>query len=299
MIEGVNTTELGVVVRPELPPERLREIARHAESAGLAELWLWEDCFYAGGLTAAATALAATEHLRVGVGVIPVPLRNVAITAMEIAGLARLHPGRFQPGLGHGVQDWMGQVGARAASPMTLLREYLAALRQLLDGERVTTEGRYVQLRDVALTWPPTERVSLRTAAVGPKTLALSGALSDGTILTGETTPAQLRQARAIVDQARSEAGLEGRHQLTVYVMAAIGAGAERRLADERRFWKAEPDAPLGIANDAGDAAAVAEGLDRWIEAGADVVVLQPAAGDPDLEAFVEFVARELRPLIA
>ena len=291
----MNTTELGVIFRPELPPERLRPIAQLAESVGLAELWLWEDCFYAGGLTAAATALAATERLRVGLGVIPVPLRNVAMTAMEIAGLARLHPGRFQPGVGHGVLDWMGQVGARADSPMTLLREYLTALRGLLDGERVTSEGRYVELQDVGLTWPPVERVPLYAAAVGPKTLALSGALADGTILTGETTPAQLRQAREIVDQARSEAGRSGRHHLTVYVMAATGEGAQHRLEEERRFWKVAPEAPLGVS---GDAHAVAAGLLHWIEAGADTVVLQPAAGDPDLARFVEFVATEVRELI-
>ncbi|MCW2521668.1 MAG: oxidoreductase [Frankiales bacterium] len=291
----MNSTGLGVIFRPELPPERLRDIAQLAESVGLAELWLWEDCFYAGGLTAAATALAATQRLRVGLGVMPVPLRNVATTAMEIAGLSRLHPGRFRPGLGHGVLDWMGQIGARAASPMTLLSEYLTALRALLDGERVSTSGRYVQLEDVALTWPPLERVELFTAAVGPKTLAVSGAIADGTVLTGETTPDQLRQARAIVDQARTQAGRGGRHQLTVYVMAATGPDAHRRLDEERRRWSVDPGAQLGVA---GDADAVAAGLQAWVEAGADTIVLQPAAGEPDLERFVEFAATEVRALV-
>jgi len=52
-----------------------------------------------------------------------VPLRNVALTAMEIATLARLFPGRLTAGIGHGVQDWMGQAGAKVESPMTLARE--------------------------------------------------------------------------------------------------------------------------------------------------------------------------------
>ena len=56
------------------------------------------------------------------------PLRNVALTAMEIATLARLFPGRLTVGVGHGVLDWMSQVGGRVESPMTLLREYTAAL---------------------------------------------------------------------------------------------------------------------------------------------------------------------------
>ena len=58
----------------------------------------------------------------VGIGVLPVPLRNVALTAMETATLHRLFPGRLTVGVGHGVQDWMGQVGARPESPVTLLR---------------------------------------------------------------------------------------------------------------------------------------------------------------------------------
>ena len=63
---------LGVTFRPQLPPERLREVAQAADRAGVAELWLWEDCFLEGGLTAATAALAWTERLRVGVGLLPV-----------------------------------------------------------------------------------------------------------------------------------------------------------------------------------------------------------------------------------
>ena len=101
-------------------------------------LWLWEDCFLESGIACAAAALAWTSRLNVGVGLLPVPLRNVALTAMEAATLDRLFPGRAMIGIGHGVQDWMGQVGARAASPLTLLREYTDALKALLAGERVT-----------------------------------------------------------------------------------------------------------------------------------------------------------------
>ncbi|GJF19306.1 hypothetical protein SHO565_03770 [Streptomyces sp. HO565] len=117
-------TALGVVFRPQLAPERLRAVSRVAEEAGLEELWLWEDCFLEGGISTAAAALAWTERLRVGVGLLPVPLRNVAVTAMEAATLHRMFPGRPILGVGHGVQDWMEQVGARAESPVTLLREY-------------------------------------------------------------------------------------------------------------------------------------------------------------------------------
>lgn len=148
-------TTLGVVFLPQLPPERLHAVARAADDAGLDELWLWEGCFRESGIACAAAALAWTERLRIGIGLLPVPLRNVAITAMETATLHRLFPDRPIVAVGHGVQNWMGQVGARPDSPITLLREYTTALRALLRGESLTTAGRYVTLDKVALDWPP------------------------------------------------------------------------------------------------------------------------------------------------
>ena len=132
------TPTLGIVFRPQSPPEELRAVVELAERAGVAELWLWEDCFLEGGLTAATAALAWSERLRVGIGLLPVPLRNPALAAMEIATVARIWPDRFVAALGHGIQDWMGQVGARAESPMTLLREHTLAVRDLLDGQTVS-----------------------------------------------------------------------------------------------------------------------------------------------------------------
>src|SRR3954451_10003417 len=148
-------TTLGAIFLPQNPPETLRDIARAADDAGLEELWLWEDCFLNGGVAAAAAALAWTTNLKVGIGIMPVPFRNVALCAMEIATLCRMFGDRAMPGIGHGVQAWMGQVGARAASPVTLLREYATALRSLLAGEEVSVKGRYVKLDAVRLDWPP------------------------------------------------------------------------------------------------------------------------------------------------
>ncbi|MDH6487628.1 LLM class flavin-dependent oxidoreductase [Streptomyces sp. SAI-127] len=288
-------TELGAVFRPQLPPERLRALAQLADATGLEELWLWEDCFREGGISTAAAALAWTERVRIGVGLLPVPLRNVAITAMEAAALHRMFPGRAVLGVGHGVQDWMGQVGARAESPLTLLREYLVALRALLGGERVSSRGRYVSLDDVALDWPPEGPVEVLTGATGPRTLRLAGEAADGTVLTAATPPEGVRRARLLIDEGRHKAGRTDRHRIVVYLLTATGPDAAARLRAELTDEGVADVPDLGVAGDAG---AVAKAVQRLAEAGADTVVLQPTADEPDPEGFVRFAAEDVRPLV-
>jgi alkanesulfonate monooxygenase SsuD/methylene tetrahydromethanopterin reductase-like flavin-dependent oxidoreductase (luciferase family) len=289
-------TVLGAIFLPQNPPERLKEIAVAADRAGLEELWLWEDCFLEGGLTSAAAALAWTERLHVGIGLLPIPLRNVAVTAMEIATMERMFPGRFHAGVGSGVQDWMGQVGARASSPLTLMREYVTALRSLLRGDEVTVDGTYVSLDRVSLDWPPQAHVPIAVGSGGPKGLALSGELADASILTGGTTPDGVRRARTHIDEGRSRGGRTDPHRVTVYLMAATGPGALARWEAECRRWDLEPSEDVGAA---GDATTIAAAVQRWADAGADAVILQPTVDDPDPSGFVEFIAREVRPLVA
>ncbi|WP_028936368.1 LLM class flavin-dependent oxidoreductase [Pseudonocardia spinosispora] len=248
----------GVVFRPQEPPERLRAVVAAAESAGIAELWLWEDCFLEGGLTSATAALAWSDRLRVGVGLLPVPLRNPALTAMEIATLARLFPGRFMPTLGHGVSDWMGQVGGRVRSPMTLLAEYAGAVRDLLHGETVRTAGTYIQLEDVALDWPPREVPPLLIGGRGPRTIRCAGELADGVLLDAVVDVAGVRAARATVDEARRAAGRPGRSTVVVFVEV------DPRSADQVR-----------------------DSVEEFAAAGADTVILQGTEEHPEPEAII------------
>jgi alkanesulfonate monooxygenase SsuD/methylene tetrahydromethanopterin reductase-like flavin-dependent oxidoreductase (luciferase family) len=250
-------SEMGVVFRPQMPPERLRDVVMAAESAGVTQLWLWEDSFFEGGIATSSAALAWTSKLQVGIGLLPVPLRNPALAAMEIATLARMFPGRFLPGLGHGVLEWMGQAGASVASPMTLLREYTAAVKALLAGERVTTKGRYVSLDAVALDWPPPTPPPVLVGARGPKTVRLAGELADGLLLDSSATLDEVRAARALVDEVRG-----GRAFQVV----------------------------LNVLID--DIATVDDRIHAAADAGADVVVLEPTDASPDPAPLIEALAR-------
>lgn len=251
-----------------------------AEASGLDDVWLWEDCFLEGGLTTATAALAWTETVRVGLGLMPAPLRNPALAAMEIATVARLFPGRFVPAVGHGVQDWMAQVGARADSPMALLREWTAAVRALLHGQWVSVAGRYVQLDGVALDWPPPLAPPLLVGARGPRTLALAGELADGVVLDSDLSPDGVRRSLA-----RMAHGTQ--HQVVVYLPTAIGDGARQRLDTQLAAWgDGEPDP---VAAESPDAAA--EVIHRYAEAGVDTVVLSPTEHARDLDGVIELAA--------
>lgn len=275
---------LGAIFPPQLPPEQLLPTARAAEAAGLEQVWLWEDCFFESGLGAAAAALGATERLVVGVGVMPAPLRNVALAAMEVATLERVFPGRFVAGFGHGVQDWMGQAGARVASPLTLLREYTVALRALLSGETVTVDGRYVQLDGVRLEWPPAEAPPLHLAGEGVRTLALVGELGDGLVLPGGYPPERMAAARDVALAARTAAGVDRPLTVTVFLPVTVGPGAERHP---------------GRGMVSGTPAEVAAGLTPWVEAGADHLLLLDVSDDPDPVAFADLLGRELAPRLS
>jgi alkanesulfonate monooxygenase SsuD/methylene tetrahydromethanopterin reductase-like flavin-dependent oxidoreductase (luciferase family) len=266
--DDVHMTTLGVVCLPQVSPEQLRNVAVTADDAGLEELWLWEDCFWGGAVPACSAALAWTTSLRVGIGVLPVPLRNVASAAMDVAMLHRLFPGRVTIGVGHGLKDWMRQTGVAAESPMTLLREYLVALRALLAGDRLSADGRYVHLDDVALEWPPSVVPPVLAGAIGPRTLRLSGEAADGTVLVAGTGPAEVRRARELIAEGQAAAGRVGEHRLVVY---------------------------LDVSDH--DAARTAAAVGGLAEAGADTVVLQPSR-ELDPERLVRFAVEEVRPLL-
>lgn len=276
-------TRIGVVFSPyQNPPQAFRAAVEAAEDAGVPELWIWEDCFRESAFAPAAAALAWTENLKIGIGISPMPLRNVAVTAMEIATIEQMFPGRLYPGMGHGVLPWMAQVGARVSSPLTLMREYLPALRALLAGEEVTVLGRYVQLDQVRLDWRPEMAPPVYAAGEGPKTLALSGEVADGTILVAGRTPAEFSKQIRAVRAGQERAGRADPTAIIAYVTTAFGDGAEARVRAELGERGIDDDRAVW-----GDADDVAAAVQRFAAVGIDDVVLVPAAGEPDLAGFL------------
>jgi alkanesulfonate monooxygenase SsuD/methylene tetrahydromethanopterin reductase-like flavin-dependent oxidoreductase (luciferase family) len=310
---GVGRMPIGVMFRCVSPPEDLPAYARLVEGLGYDELWVVEDCFYAGAVSTAAVAAAVTDKLTVGIGILPAAFRNPALAALELASLARLFPGRILPGFGHGVAGWVRQVGAQQPSPLAVLGETVEAVRALLAGRTVTMAGRYARLAEVTLEFPPAVSPPVYTGIRSPRSLRLSGRVADGTILAECASPGYVRWARELIDEGRREAGRTDPHRLTVYAHLDLDDGrrsARREIADRLADGRSLPPPDADLAEEiaelradnpgvdaladalpeayvdrfavAGDAQRCAASVTRLVEAGADAVVFVPPR-DPRL----------------
>lgn len=298
---------LGAVFPAQAAVESLPAFARTVEGAGLDELWLVEDCFLSGGLTMAATALAVTERIKVGIGLLPALMRNPALAAMEIATLARLHPGRFTVAIGHGVPSWMAQIGAAPKRRMAALEEVVTTIRALLHGETVTFDGSSVHLDEVVLENPPDVVPPIVIGTTGPRGLKLAGERADGFLLPEGSGP-------GMVEWAVEAAGAPA--ERVVYAWGSVDddadaarAALEPKLAHwlegglypeaYRRAGVEDPEGPVDLARLVGaltvhgDAASCAESIRRFAAAGATSLVFVPVG---DAAAQVELLGTAVLP---
>lgn len=233
----------------DLPAGQVIDFVERAEQLGFHEVWVVEDLGYRGGIAQAAVALGCTTSIRIGVGILPAAARNVAFTAMEIATLEALHPGRLDLGMGHGMPEWMASLGIWPRKPLTFLDAYVQSLTALLRGEAVVLDegAEPVALDPSAL--PPTVPPML-LGVRGPRSLAVSGRVADGTVLAEPTTP---EYARAALDSIAAERP----HRLVAYNLAVVDDDPATALAAVRPAlqWVGDKDAaphidPLDIADE-------------------------------------------------
>ncbi|BAL85433.1 putative luciferase-like monooxygenase [Actinoplanes missouriensis 431] len=272
---------IGVMFDRDRAPEELPGFAAAMEEIGVDDLWVVEDLGWAGSVSTAALALAATSRVRVGIGIAPAPLRNPALLAMELAMLARVHPGRLVAGLGHGVSDWMRQVGAERKAKLALLEETIRAVRGLLDGETVTLHGREVHIDGVKLVHPPAVAPPIVTGVVGPRSLELSGRVADGTIIPEGKGPADVAEALELIRRG----GGRDDHEAVVFTLLHVSddpAAIERETGELVRIQAAwlgvEPSELFALIGPAAESPAKVRAL---AEAGAGTLVLRPLGPDP------------------
>ncbi|MFD7295271.1 LLM class flavin-dependent oxidoreductase [Streptomyces sp. NPDC059897] len=223
---------VGVLLPLDLPAREVLSYARRAEELGFDQLWVVEDLGRRGGIAQAASVLAGTETITVGIGILPAGARNVCFAAMELATLARLHPGRLIAGIGHGMPDWMRQAGAWPDSPLTLLEEYTTALRLLLRGKPGPAGGRYVHCEGVVLTEPPGPEAlpPIVWGVRGPRSQQTAGEVADGLLLAEPAAPAYIT---ASLNHLNPQAAT-GTPEIVTYDAAAVDDDEETALARVR-----------------------------------------------------------------
>ncbi|CBG75833.1 putative oxidoreductase [Streptomyces scabiei 87.22] len=315
---------VGVMLPLDLPVAQVLPYVRRAEELGFDQVWVVEDLGWRGGVAQAATVLASTTKLTVGIGIMPAGARNVCFAAMELATLAQLHPGRLIAGIGHGMPGWMRQAGSWPASPLTLIKEYARALRLLVAGEPGPENGRYVRCEGVVITEVPDVVPPVILGVRGPKSQAVAGEVADGLLLAEPAAPGYITASLRHLGPAAAHSP-----EIVVYDAAAVDDDEEAALArvrtvlesvgepqwaahvdplpfaaelrahraacsDGRQFARTMPAEWVRALSISGTPAQARAAIDARHAAGATSVVLAPAGPDP--LAALDALARALPP---
>ena len=168
---------------------KLREDLQRAADDGFASAWM-SNIFGVDALTALAVAGSQVPGIDVGTAVVPTYPRHPAALAQQARTVAAAVDGRLILGIGLShkivIEDMFGYDFSR---PVLHMREYLAVLLPLLDGQPAAFSGVTVRA-NIGLSTPSPGRVPVVVAALGAQMLRLAGEQTDGTVLwmTGPAT---------------------------------------------------------------------------------------------------------------
>jgi F420-dependent oxidoreductase-like protein len=227
---------------PWFSPEEQVELAVLADELGLDSVWISEawgqDAVSVLGLLA-----GKTERVALGSGLMQIPARQPAATAMAAATLDVLTGGgRFRLGLGvSGPQVSEGWYGVPFRRPLRRTREYVEIVRKVLEreaplehaGEEWTLplpDGLGKPLKLLAKT--ASERVPIYLGAIGPKAIEQVGEIADGWL------PFLLnpREPDLLLDPLRAGAERAGRSLDEIDVAPVVPVSIHEDLEEARNL---------------------------------------------------------------
>jgi alkanesulfonate monooxygenase SsuD/methylene tetrahydromethanopterin reductase-like flavin-dependent oxidoreductase (luciferase family) len=141
-----------------------RDMITTAESIGFDIAWFAEHHFTNYSVSVSPLMMCAhmaglTKHIRLGAGVVVLPLYHPMRVAQEIGLVDQLSDGRFVLGLGTGYQVYEFE---NFASPLkhktNVFLEYWNVLEQAMTQGHASFEGEYVRAKDTVFTVRPVQR---------------------------------------------------------------------------------------------------------------------------------------------
>jgi F420-dependent oxidoreductase-like protein len=189
-------------------------MAQEADRLGYSVVWAAE-AYGSDSPTMLAWIAGQTERIDLGAGVMQIPARTPAMTAMTAATIDSLSGGRFRLGLGvSGPQVSEGWHGVRFGKPLVRTREYVEIVRTALRRETVSYDGEFYTLplpdgpgKALKLGFHPVRAdVPIYLAAVGPKNLELAGEIADGWLAVFYS-PRHSAESLSAIAAGRAKAG--------------------------------------------------------------------------------------------
>jgi F420-dependent oxidoreductase-like protein len=175
----------GTRVEPRL------DLVEEADRLGCHSVWAAEA--YGSDVVTMLTWYGAhTDRILLGAGIMQIPGRTPAMTAMTAVTLSELTGGRFLLGLGvSGPQVAEGWHGRPYAGPLGRAREYVEIVRRMMARERVRFDGAHYRLpydgegstglgKPLRLTIHPRHDIPIYLASMGPRNVALTAEIADG-----------------------------------------------------------------------------------------------------------------------
>ncbi|MFJ2932195.1 LLM class F420-dependent oxidoreductase [Streptomyces sp. NPDC087219] len=264
-------------------------LAREARDAGLHSAWFGQTFAYDSPSLAAIVG-REVPGLQVGTSAIPVFGRHPLLVSSQAQTAQAATGGRYHLGLALGTQHLTETgFGIPYRRPIGLLREFLTALRPLLETGSADFHGELLTATTPYSAAVPGARptVPVLVAAMGPQALRVSGELADG-ILPFLAGPRAL--AEHIVPTVTAAAAAAGRPapRIVALVPGVVTARAEveavrekaaealalyERIPSYRRAIEASGAARAAEIAVIGDEETVAAEVRRYREAGATEVV--------------------------
>lgn len=187
------------------------EYAKYAEAKGFEAVWQAESRLVRDAIVPMAAYAAVTTKLKVGSGVINNWTRNIGLLAATYLTLDDLAPGRVICGIGAWWDPLAKNVGIDRKKPLTAMKETVLTMRKLLNMERVTFHGEFVNVDGIELDVVHGRReprnVPLMIGATGDLMMELTGEIADGAVLNYCVAPEYNDKALELLDKGAKKAG--------------------------------------------------------------------------------------------